>query len=53
MLSGRVAQRLRNELAEGRGNPEITRLLESGYVGFMGPDGQMWDLDGLEAEHFR
>ena len=52
-LSGTRARKLRNELAEDRAGPEITALTLAGYDGFMGPDGETWDFEGLRPEHFR
>jgi hypothetical protein len=37
---------------EGRPGPLVLKLVESGYEGFIGPDGDVWDFEGLEPEHF-
>ncbi len=50
--SGPRAKKLRDELLEGRGGPEVTTLVENGYEGFLGPDGQTWDFEALKPEHF-
>lgn len=50
--TGRRAQKLFAELSANRGQPEITRLVESNYIGFLGPDGDIWDFSGLLPEHF-
>lgn len=52
-MSKRKAAKLKRELAAGRGGPEITNLVMNGYVGFLGPDGQDWDLEALTAESFQ
>ncbi len=49
---GRRAAKLFKEIKVGRGNPEITVLVESGYEGFLGPDGLVWDFEALKPEHF-
>jgi hypothetical protein len=53
LLSKRKAAKLKRELADGRGGPEITNLVLNGYVGFLGPDGQDWDLEALTSESFK
>jgi hypothetical protein len=51
--SGRRASKLRRELEAGRGGQIITGLLLSGYVGFLGPDGEIWQLEEMKAEHIQ
>jgi hypothetical protein len=46
-LSGRRLANLRREFAAGRGGRELANLAGAGYVGFVGPDGELWDLDAL------
>jgi len=53
LLSKRKAYKLKHELAAGRGGPEVTNLVMNGYVGFLGPDGQDWDLEALEPRSFK
>jgi hypothetical protein len=53
LLSKRKAGKLKRELAAGRGGPEITNLVMNGYVGFLGPDGQDWELEALEPGFFK
>jgi hypothetical protein len=53
LLSKRKAAKLKRELAAGRGGPEVTNLVMNGYVAFLGPDGQDWDLEALEPESFK
>lgn len=48
---GRRAAKLRKELEAGRGGPEVTALVENGYEGFLGPDGETWDFEALKPEH--
>lgn len=48
-LSGRRLAKLRKEVIAGRGGPTLTNFAASGYVGFVGPDGELWDLDALPA----
>ena len=50
VLGERPTAKLKRELAAGRGGPEITKLVMNDYVGFMGPDGNDWDLEALTAE---
>lgn len=52
MFGGRRAEHLRKELLAGRGGPEIARLVENGYVGYLGPDGEVWEFEALLPEHF-
>lgn len=51
-ISGRRAERLRREIAAGRGCAEATELVELGYEGYLGPDGQVWCFEELKADHF-
>jgi hypothetical protein len=53
LLSKRKAAKLKRELAAGRGGPEITNLVLNGCVGYLGPDGQDWDLGALTSESFK
>jgi hypothetical protein len=53
MLSKRKAGKLKRELAAGRGGPEVVDLVLNGYVGFLGPDGEDWDLEALTPEVFK
>jgi hypothetical protein len=46
-LSGRRLAKLRNDFAAGRGGPGLANFAASGYVGFVGPDGELWDLEAL------
>lgn len=39
-LKGRRFNKLRSEIYAGRGGSEITALVEAGYEGFLGPDGE-------------
>jgi hypothetical protein len=50
MLGARKAAALKRELAAGRGGREITALVMNGYTGFLGPDGEDWDLEALTPE---
>jgi hypothetical protein len=50
-LAGRRYARLRKEILAGRGGPEVTSLVASGYTGFVGSDGEVWDFEAL-AQHF-
>ncbi len=52
-LGERRAIKLKKELAAGRGNVEITSLICNDYTGFLGPDGEDWDLEALTAEHIK
>lgn len=46
-LSGKRLAKLRRELAAGRGGPEVTALVLSGYEGFLGDSGEVEDFEGL------
>jgi hypothetical protein len=50
VLGERATTKLKRELAAGRGGPEITKFVMNDYVGFLGPDGDDWDLEALTAE---
>ena len=50
LLTGRRATTLRAKLARGEGEQELTSLTFAGYTGFVGKDGEEWDLSGLTAE---
>lgn len=44
-LNGRKCAKLCKEILAGRGGPEITKLVENGYEGFLARDGQVWDWE--------
>jgi len=46
-LSGRRLAKLRKDAEADRAGPALTNLVASGYVGFVGPDGELWDLEAL------
>jgi hypothetical protein len=46
-LTGRRLAKLAKAVKEGQGGPEVTALVEAGYTGFLGPDGETWDIDSL------
>lgn len=50
-LGDRKAAKLKRELAAGRGGPEVTNLIASGYSDFLGPGGEDISLTELRAEH--
>jgi hypothetical protein len=41
---------LLKELKAGRGQAEMTRLIENGYDEFLGADGQAYAVDGMTLE---
>lgn len=49
-FGGRRLAALRREITAGRGGPEVARLAVE-YVGFLGRDGETWDLESLD-KHF-
>ena len=49
-MGARGLAKLKQELAAGRGGPEVTSLVANGYTGFLGPDGEDWDLSALTAD---
>jgi hypothetical protein len=49
-LRGKRFAKLLSEIKAGRGGPEVTDLVLSGYEGFLGPDGNIWDFEALTAE---
>lgn len=51
-LGVRRTAALRREILAGRGGPEVLRLVESGYTGYLGDGGDAEDFEGLDA-HFR
>ena len=51
-LGGRRYLKLRKEIQAGRGGPEVTALVNAGYQGFLGNDGEVWDFEALN-EHFK
>lgn len=53
VLGERQTAKLKRELAAGRGGPEITKLVMNDYTGFLGPDGEDWDLESLTADVIR
>jgi len=46
-LRNRRLAKLRKEILAGRGGPEVCALVESGYDGYLGADGEIWDFEGL------
>ena len=46
-LSGARLKKLRKEILAGRGGAEVTALVESGYSGFLGLDGNDTDFEAL------
>lgn len=46
-LSGRRWAKMAREIEAGRGGPEVTRLVENGYEGFMARDGNVYDWEAL------
>lgn len=46
-LSGRRLAKFRKEIMAGHGGPALANFAASGYVGFVGPDGELWDLEAL------
>ena len=50
-LGERAAAKLYNEIRAGRGGPEVTRLVESGYEGFLDDRGGISDFEMLN-EHY-
>ncbi len=46
----RKFQKLLKELQAGRGQAEMTRLIENGYDEFLGADGQAYCTDGMTLE---
>jgi hypothetical protein len=46
-LSGRRLAKMRKDFAANQGGSTLTNLVGSGYVGFVGPDGNLWDLEAL------
>ena len=50
LFNGRRATTLRAKLERGEGEQELTALTLAGYTGFVGKDGEEWDLSGLTAE---
>lgn len=49
--SERRTAKLRKEILAGHGGPEVTALVESGYIGFLNRSGDTEDFEGL-LEHF-
>lgn len=47
--SARRTSKLRKEILAGRGGPEVTQLVESGYEGFLNRAGETEDFEGLAA----
>jgi hypothetical protein len=45
--AGRRCAKLVKEVLAGRGGHEVTALTESGYTGFLGPDGEEWSFESL------
>jgi len=50
-LEKRATVKLHKELRAGRGCAEVTALIEQGFAGYLGPDGNTWPLDELKADH--
>jgi hypothetical protein len=46
-LSGRRLAKLRKDITANQGGPALTNFAASGYIGFVGPDGELWDLEAL------
>ena len=46
-LSGRRLAKLRKDVTAGQGGPALANFAASGYIGFVGPDGELWDLEAL------
>jgi hypothetical protein len=46
-LSGTRLKKLRKEILAHRGGVEVTALVEAGYEGFMGENGDTYDFEGL------
>lgn len=46
-LRGKRFAKLLSEIKAGRGGPEVLALVESGYEGFLGKDGDIWSFEGL------
>ncbi len=51
-LKGRRLAALRREILAGRGGPEVTSYIESGYVGFLDRNGEITALDALDTSAF-
>lgn len=51
-LKGARFKKLRKEILAGRGGPEVTDLVSSGYVGFMADDGNEYGLEDISPETF-
>lgn len=49
-LRGKRFAKLLSEIKAGRGGPETLMLVESGYEGFLGENGDIWDFEMLTAE---
>ncbi len=49
-LTGRRLKRLQREILAGRGGPEVTLLVESGYDGFLSRTGEIHDFEDLARE---
>jgi hypothetical protein len=49
-LSGRAFKKLRTEILAGRGGPEVTALVLSGYYGFLSKSGDVFDFEALTPE---
>lgn len=49
-LTGRRLTKLQREILAGRGGPEVTLLVESGYDGFLARDGEVHDFEDLGRE---
>lgn len=43
-------RKLLKELKAGRGQAEMTTLIENGYDEFLGADGQTYSIDGMTLE---
>jgi hypothetical protein len=46
-LRGKRFAKLLSELKVNRGGPEVLALVENGYEGFLGEDGDIWDFEML------
>ena len=49
-LRGKRFAKLLSELKAGRGGKECTDMVLSGYEGFLGEDGNIWDFEALTVE---
>lgn len=49
-LTGRRFRRLRAEIVAGRGGPEVTNLVVSGYQGFLSRSGEVLEFEALAQE---